>query len=264
MAGRRARSASPIGGSLLSRFLSSTSRLLPFFAGLLVVGAGVTSFGPSSARAQPFIGIGAGHLDASGLNAALASSGAAGLPETYFGYGAGGHGTFGRVYLGGGGFKVLGCTATRGTASTSLSGGGYGFFDMGYVALDTDRGRVYPYASFGGGQWTLTVVQNRGGEVQDADSVSDILTAPGTSTDLTIGTALIGGTVGVDYVIPDLYIRLSLHMGYRYAPGSPGWSTNGLEVTNAPPIGMGGPYARLTIGGSTGALIIGQVLGGML
>lgn len=70
--------------------------------------------------------------------------------------------------------------------------------------------------------------------------------------------------MGVDYVIPDLYIRLSLQVGYRYAPGSPGWSTNGIEVANAPAVGMGGPYARFTIGGSTGALIIGQVLGGVL
>ena len=248
----------------MPRFLPSMYRVLPFFVGLLVAWGTITSVGPSSARAQPFIGLDVAHLDASGLNGVLASSGAPGLPETYVGYGAGGHGTFGRVYLGGGGFNVLGFTATEGTSSTSLSGGGYGFFDLGYVALDTERWRVYPYASFGGGQWTLTVVQTRGGGTGDAESVSDLLKTPGTSTDLTIGTPVIGGTVGVDYVIPDLYIRLSLHVGYRHAPGSPGWSNEGLELRNAPAIGMGGPYARLTIGGSTGALIIGQVLGGML
>jgi len=180
----------------MSRVLPSPHRVSPLLAGLLVAWATVTSFSPLSAHAQPFLGVDVAHLDASGLNAALESRGAPGLPETYFGYGAGGHGTFGRVYLGGGGFKVLGFTAAKGTSSTSLSGGGYGFFDIGYVALDTESWRVYPYVSFGGGQWTLTVVQNRGGEAQDAESVSDIFKTPGVSTDLTIGTPLVGGGSG--------------------------------------------------------------------
>lgn len=242
----------------------SSSRLRPLLTGLLVAACtwmAVPGTGTTPLRAQPFISIGSSHLDASGLNAVLQANGAPALPETYLAYGAGGHGTFGRVYLGGGGFKVIGFSASNGTSSTSLTGGGYGFFDLGYVVLDTESWRVYPFASFGGGQYTLTVVQDRG---RGSDSVDGILGAPGTSADLTIGTPLVGATLGVEYVIPDVYVRLGLEAGYRYAPGSPGWSSNGLAVEDAPDVQPGGPYVRLTLGGSTGALIIGQVLGGIL
>ena len=132
---------------------------------------------------------------------------------------------------------------------------------MGYVALKTDRWRLYSYASIGGGQVEISVVKGRG---RGGDpSVSGLLNQPGTSVDYSIGNFLVGGTAGVEYQIPDLYVRLGFEAGYRASVRSPGWSSDGIAVEDPPDVHLGGPFVRLHIGGNAGALIIGDVLGGI-
>lgn len=220
------------------------------------------TIGGQPVHGQMFIGLGTNQLDASGLNSVLQAKGIPAVPETYLTFGAGGHGTIGDVYIGGGGYKISGFTAANNAASASISGGGYGFFDIGYVPVQTEQWRGYTYASLGGGQVDVSVVKGRG-ESGDP-SVSGVLENPGTSVDYSIGTLLLGGTVGVEYEIPKIYVRLALEAGYRYSPTSPGWTSNGIEVENPPDVDLGGPFVRVNIGGNAGALTIGEVLGGIL
>lgn len=210
-----------------------------------------------SAHAQSFVHGGGGAIDASALNEALNARGLPSVPAGYLSYGAGGHGRIGRLIVGGAGHVLRGFDRAEGTASASLNGGTYGFFDIGYVVARGDRWRLYPLASVGGGTLRAEIAQNVGPHFDDA------LDDPGHRTRFEAGSFLAGLSLVGEIDIPDWLAVLGVRAGYHVAPASGPLRSDGIELRGAPDLSMSGPYIRISFGGGVGALIIGELIGSL-
>lgn len=198
------------------------------------------------------------------LNASLVSSGFPAFDDGFLTLGGFGFGRVGDFLIGGEGHGFLPREETTpdGEFRTRLSGG-YGMFNLGYMALSNERVDVYPIFGVGGGTLQLDLIE------RSSPVFGEVLDDPGTSTRLTTEDFLLSAAVGVDYrfgAYPHESRRrrdrdddedegrgglfLGLRAGWVWAPGDTQWQLDELnEVAGGPTAGPTGFYVRVSVGG---------------
>jgi len=193
---------------------------------------------------------GVNRMDLEELNTKLEDRGFESLADNTIFFGGGGYGVVrGKVILGGtgGGF-------TQDVSSDSMKatvGGGYGFFNVGYVVYSKGGLRVFPLFGIGGGGINLKIV----GE-GDTPSFDDLLENPGREVNVFAGSLLFDVAVGADYL---LYLGedekgkggliFGVRAGYTFSPTKPDWRMEDMDVLRGPDVGITGPYVHLVFGG---------------
>lgn len=190
-------------------------------------------------------------IDIKDLNARLESKGYSEISDNFFSVGGGGHGIINnRLIIGGEGHALLGEEVTSGNYKNSITIG-YGFFNLGYVVYSIKDLRVYPLLGLGGGGMNFKIA-----EKVTSLSFDDVLDNPKRSVELSTGGFLLNLAFGLDYLLKlaedekgKAGLILGLRAGYTFSPFKGGWQMDEIEISDAPEIGITGPYIRLMIGG---------------
>lgn len=196
--------------------------------------------------------------DLSGLNARLTQAGYPSFDDGFLTLGGFGWGRVGRVLIGGEGHGMLPReeTTADGTYRTRLTGG-YGFFNLGYLAHSGRRLDLYPIAGVGGGGMVLDVVE------RSSPTFDDVLDDPARSSRLTSGTLLLSAALGGDLRLghPRRSHRdrgdgdggglfVGIRTGWVWAPGDTEWELDELnDVAGGPTAGLEGFFIRISLGG---------------
>lgn len=198
--------------------------------------------------------IGGNSLDVDELNSRMNENGYEEFSNSSISLGAGGHGIVReRIVLGGEGHTLLGRTeqSTIGGVDygTKLSAG-YGFFDVGVLAMRKGGLDVYPLLGLGAGGVSLEITQSEIG------SFDDLLEDPNRSASLSTWSFLINLGLGIDYLAVlgesrrgEGGIVIGLRTGYIFSPFHGDWDFKGETLPGGPDPGLTGAYIRLTIGG---------------
>lgn len=202
--------------------------------------------------------------DLGDLNSALRGAGFTTFAEHQMSVGGGAHGINRRLITG---FEGMGFMEKTGTGLVDLGGGntlqlntalegGYGFFNVGYLAYATKNTLVYPLIGVGGGAITFRVAE-RG---PMPGSFAGVITAPPRQAELTTTGLLAQVAVGIDQLLASGGtekgyggLMVGARLGYIFAPGSGDWRLTNvpddLTVPGGPEAAITGPYFRLLIGG---------------
>lgn len=200
--------------------------------------------------------------DIDGLNTALANSAFPGFDDGLVTLGGFGFITKGRLIIGGEGHGFLPREedTADGAYRTRLSGG-YGLFNLGYMAYSEDRLDVYPIVGVGGGAMQLDLIE-RGSPV-----FGDVLDNPGRSSRLMSDTWLLSAALGVDWRLGGepghetgeddeagerggLFV--GLRGGWMWAPGDINWELDELnDVAGGPNTAPTGFFVRVSVGGGS-------------
>lgn len=200
------------------------------------------------------IGLQAPDLDP--LNAALVAGGYPAFSDGLVTLGGFGFGTVGRILIGGEGHGFLPReeTTTSGAVRSRL-GGGYGLFNLGYMALRGRRIDLYPIFGIGGGTLQLDLIE------RSSPTFDEVLGNPGNSSRLAEESLLLSAAVGMDYRFGrgDREGRsprrtgglfLGVRAGWIWAPGGTRWELDHLnDVAGGPEVGPTGFYLRASFGG---------------
>jgi hypothetical protein len=174
------------------------------------------------------------------------------MDRHYLTLGGAGFGTRGRFLIGGEGHALLGASESDAGGAHQLStGGGFGLFRVGFLAISGDAFDVYPMLGIGGGAMSLKIVE------RDAPTFGEVLADPERSSSLDTGMFLMDVGLGANYRIVmgerDDGIGgmlLGVSVGYTFAPGDSSWNLDGINsVAGGPTFQIEGPYVRLSIGG---------------
>lgn len=201
---------------------------------------------------------GAGKLDAADLNAVLKREGYSvvsrsalnDMADSFISFGLGNHGVVNGVLIG---WELNGLTSREtttpsGSHKTSLAGG-YGFFNVGYMAYSMDGLDVYPMLGIGGGGLNLKIVSRR------TLSFQQVMDTPEQAVELNTGGFLLNPALGIDYMLSlsgdekrEGGVIFGLRLGYVLAPLKGAWNLEGLDVSGGPQASAAGPYVRLMVG----------------
>lgn len=194
--------------------------------------------------------IGACILDLGDLNTRLVDNGYTEMSDNIFSMGGGGHAIINRIIIGGEGQALIGNKETSATYKTSL-GGGYGFFNLGYIVYSNSSLRIYPLLGIGGGGISLGI-----SEQGTAPTFDEVLEDPKRNADLFTGGLLLNLAVGAEYFLKtgadDKGNRgwiFGIRTGYTLTPVQGDWHMEMTEVSGGPDLGITGPYLRIMIGG---------------
>ncbi|MBM3771128.1 MAG: hypothetical protein FJW27_07550 [Acidimicrobiia bacterium] len=136
---------------------------------------------------------------------------------------------------------------------TALNGG-YGFFNVGYLAARRGHLHVYPFAGIGGAGAQLRIAES------SAPTFEEVLRNPGRSASLTKGGLALQSGFGVDQLVvlqsrdsggqrSDAGLVFGVRFGYVFMPVQSAWRLTSTRVAAGPDVGLGGPYVRFVIGG---------------
>jgi hypothetical protein len=189
-------------------------------------------------------------LDLDALNGTLRADGIPEFEEGFYTLGGGGHVERGRFLFGGEGHGLLVQSETSGGFKRGLAGG-YGFFDMGFLVLRSDRFRVFALGGIGAGGIGLTA------EERSVTSFEDVLEEPRRGSTLSTGGFLFQLAAGADHIIrfrdnANNGLAVGLRGGYVFTPGDSDWRVNGSDAPGGPEAGPGGAYVRFSVGGVRG------------
>lgn len=194
------------------------------------------------------------------LNEQLAAAGYPAFDDGFLTLGGFGWGRVGRFLVGGEGHGILPAEETTddGSYRTRLSGG-YGLFNLGYLAHSGRRVDLYPIAGIGGGAMTLDVVE------RSSPTFDDVLDDPGRSSRLSASTFLVSAALGVDVRLGRRHARrgdrdgddepgggllVGIRTGWIWAPGDANWELDELnDVAGGPQLGPDGFFVRISLGG---------------
>lgn len=238
---------------------------------LTTIAVCATTLAAAPAMAQPdapsgsvvegrgYFSIGWATLDLAELNTPLMGRGYASFPENRLTVGGGGHGIRGRWLLGGEGQALVGRSqdATRaGQNYETVLNGGYGFFNVGYLAVRRGHLHAYPFAGIGGAGAQLQIRES------SAPTFDDVLRDPGRSASMTAGGLVFQIGVAVDQLFvlqsresaaqsSESGLVFGLRIGYVFMPAQSAWRLNSTRVAAGPDVGLGGPYVRFVVGGGS-------------
>ncbi len=186
-------------------------------------------------------------LDMSALNSKLQSKGYPTFSNNFISLGGGGHGIVGKFTVGGEGHGFLGDEVSRENYTVSI-GGGYGFFNLGYILYQGKSIIIYPIIGFGGGALTLGVIDR-----SSSSSFDDALDNPKGKSELTTGGFLMNLALSSDYLFSFSSDKIGgmligIRIGYVFSPLKSGWEMNGKDISG-PNVNFSGPYVKLLIGG---------------
>ena len=191
-------------------------------------------------------------LDLDALNQTLRAEGISEFEEGFYTLGGGGHVERDRFLIGGEGHAMLEQSETSGGFKRRLSGG-YGFFDLGYLVVRTDRVRVFALGGMGVGGVGLTA------EERSVASFEEVLEEPRRGSTLSTGGFLFQLAAGADHIFrfrdnpnSSSGMAVGLRAGYVFSPGEGEWRVNGSDAAGGPETGTGGFYVRFSVGGVRG------------
>ena len=191
-------------------------------------------------------------LDLDALNRSLRAEGIPEFDDGFYTLGGGGHVERNRFLIGGEGHAMLEHSETSVGFKRRL-GGGYGFFDLGYLFVRSDRVRLFALGGIGGGGVGLTA------EERSVTSFEEVLDEPRRGSTLSTGGFLFQLAAGADHIFRSRDnpsrssgFAVGLRAGYVFSPGEGDWSVNGSEAPGGPETGPGGVYVRLSVGGVRG------------
>lgn len=154
--------------------------------------------------------------------------------------GGGGYGVYNGVFMiGGEGYGVFSGENAYQGRSASL-GGGYGFFNLGYLKRLTPDLRVYPMFGIEGGGLNLNI-----GSTGEAGSFDNVLQDPDRQATLGRGYFLVSLSGGAEYQVGG--VRIGLRAGYMLAPYSSAWHLDDNAPGDGPDASLAGPFVRLLI-----------------
>lgn len=188
-------------------------------------------------------------LNVDNLNTSLTAFGYPELSQSMISLGGGGYGIMGRWVVGGHGHTLLGPREDYQSYEMGLTMG-YGFLNLGYAIFTSPVIDVFPMVGFGTGGLSLDITWD-----EPAD-FNDLLNNPQTSTEIAYEGFLlelgINGSILLNRSEDPFSmggLTVGIQAGWVLDPFDNEWQINGNEVSNAPDMGMGGPYIRLIIGG---------------
>jgi len=190
-------------------------------------------------------------VDLDNLNQSLSNSGIPELDRGSITIGGGGHYIIKNIIIGGEGHGVTGKNAENDNYKSAYSAG-YGFFNLGYVILNSPSFNFYPLIGFGGGGMTVSILDKS----KLTNSFDDILDDPARESYLTKGGFLMNFSLGADYFFVGEKSEsttggflIGIKAGYILDVSNNDWDFNGQHLNNSPGSGVSGPYVRITFGG---------------
>lgn len=188
-------------------------------------------------------------LNPAPLNTLIQPQGYKAYDSWTWGQGLGVYGVVQRFLVGAEYQALWGQLSASGQESLKLEGG-YGLFQLGYLAVASPTFQFYPYIGIGPGSITLRSSKPLNGLLSISQgSNNTMLTATANSLLLDLG-------LGANLIVPmspgntsdSRGPSVSLRAGYLFSITSSQWSSNELPVTGGPALNPGGFYARLMIG----------------
>ena len=190
-------------------------------------------------------------IDIKDLNARLESKGFSPMSDQFFSVGGGGHAIVNsRWIIGGEGQALLGDEVISGNYKNSLNIS-YAFFNLGYIVYSIKGLSVYPLLGIGAGGMNLKIA-----EKVTALTLDEVLADPERGVELSTGGLLLNLAVGIDYLLAlgkDEKERggflLGFRAGYTLSPFKGSWTLDEIEISDAPELGITGPYLSIIFGG---------------
>lgn len=118
--------------------------------------------------------------------------------------------------------------------------GGRAVLNLGWIARPTDRIRVFPYGGVGAGSLRLESVQ------QAPVQFDDLLEDPGPGAKIVTTEVLLQAGVGADFHLGSFTV--GARGGYSFAPASPEWRWEDVEILNGPDVGIEGFFLKASVG----------------
>jgi hypothetical protein len=201
---------------------------------------------PPDGGAAGFFGAGGARIDAAALDDELTATGYPTFGRQVLTIGGGGYGVHGSgILVGGEGYGVLTGDVPHQGRSVSLTGG-FGLFNVGYMAPLTGRLRAYPLLGFGGGGTGLRI-----GAGPTSEPFRAFLLNPDRQTHLSRVSLLatVGGGIEFRSSRSSRGVLVGVRAGYMFAPVSSSWRLDGNVVGAAPDASLAGPFVRVLVGG---------------
>ena len=197
-----------------------------------------------------YFSTGVNFFNLSKLNDKLKNSGYPELSSNFWAFGGGGYGiVYNRFIIGGEGYG-FGDTASNSQYKVSL-GGGYGFFNFGYLLFSSSSIKLYPLLGIGGGGLTLKLIPK-----SNNLKFNELLSDPKRMSTLSNGFLLVNLGLGMDYLLPLAEnkdgkggVLLGIRVGYILCPAKGDWGVEDIEVSDVPSLDFSGFYFRIVIGG---------------
>jgi len=177
-----------------------------------------------------------------------------GIPEVQNGsvsFGGGGHSIVNSFIIGGEGHGLIGGTSTNDEYTVS-QGGGYGFFNLGYLILQKSMLTLYPVLGIGGGGYSITITDR----AALPSNFNDLLADPKTQSTLSKGGFMLNFSLGADFMVAAEQSAegyggfiVGIRGGYLLELNKNQWHVADQELAGGPDAGISGPFIRLTIGG---------------
>lgn len=259
----------PVPASAPHRRSPRVGAVLSVLLGLILIGGGVEPR-PAAAQSSPaadttddpervgYVAVGSQYLSGIGsLNDALGAAGYSTTERTALSLGAGSYRVLGRrTMLGLEGQGVLGFEDEGGSRDSPI-GAAYGFGNLGYQIVSTDRLRLYPLIGAGLG---ASIVNFEPNENKPEQQFEDVLNDPDRRSLIAQGALLVQGGIGFEVRFPlDLHgpmkgrveqAVVGVRAGYVLDPATTDWSlSDGEDLEGGPDAAPSGPYLRLIIGG---------------
>lgn len=196
--------------------------------------------------------IGGTQLDINDLNARLGDAGYPTFAEEFLQLGFAHTSLRHRLLLG---FELAGlmrpaATTDDGAWRTRVAGG-YGMFNIGYDAFRDGGFSVQPKVGVGAGGVVLAITDRA------APSFDDVLAQPGRGVQMTSGSLLLDGSIGVQYrmrpgtALGARNLVLGIRGGYTQSVLHGEWRRETGDAPGGPTAGWGGPHLEFLIGRST-------------
>jgi hypothetical protein len=133
-------------------------------------------------------------------------------------------------------------------ASTS-----YFLLNFGYEVLRLGNFRLFPLLGFGGGRFTMQILEN------GTPTIDEALSNPSRGTTLSTSYSVFNTGLGMDYLIDvskledtasfnRLAITISLRGGYLHMGNTGDWIMDGEKLLDGPKIGVDGAYFMAGVG----------------
>ncbi len=190
-------------------------------------------------------------MELGNMNSLFKENGYPELSNSSFTFGGGGHFVFKNFIIGGEGHGISGGSSSNAKYDIKL-GGGYGFFNLGYILYHNPTVNVYPLLGFGGGGSTIGITDKS----KNPENFNDLLENPARESYITNGGFMLNFSLGADFFVLASKSEngsggwiMGIKAGYVYNASGNDWYFNNKETAGSPDAGISGPYLRLTIGG---------------
>ena len=195
-----------------------------------------------------YVSAGLGFFDFGSINDRLVANEIPKIPQVSNSLGGGGHLMVGKFVIGTSGQLYTPKKFQFDTIKLDVRAG-YGFFEMGYMALTTPRVQLYPVIGIGAGGYTINVA------IADTNLTFDeLLLDPKRGIKLKSGGMLLNACLNLDFFLnkhdgPLPYGLLTgLEVGYTYMPKVKVWEVADEPIKESPKTNLNTFYVRVKLG----------------